>query len=83
MFDDGNNEVTMHLPKIVQELRQANQSLSITDKPVSEALTANEDYKDNENDTGNDEVPYIRDYSIDTWNGSPGLHQWGYKDGEK
>ena len=24
--------------------------------------------------------PVLRDYSIDTWNGSPGLHSWGYDD---
>lgn len=22
--------------------------------------------------------PLVRDYSIDVWNGSPGLHHWGY-----
>lgn len=24
--------------------------------------------------------PELRDYSIDTWNGSPGLRAWGYED---
>lgn len=24
--------------------------------------------------------PVLRDYSIDTWNGSPGLQSWGYDD---
>lgn len=25
-----------------------------------------------------DEVAEVRDYSIDSWNGSPGLKHWGY-----
>lgn len=25
-------------------------------------------------------IPKMRDYSINTWNGSPGLHFWGYDD---
>jgi hypothetical protein len=85
MFDDGINEVTMHLPKSVDELRRTNQSLSEADTPWSAALQATDDYdeKSSEVETPDEALPFIRDYSIDMWNGSPGLSHWGYKDGEK
>lgn len=30
-----------------------------------------------------EKIPEIRDYSIDLWNGSPGLEHWGFDNSEK
>lgn len=69
------------------------ESKALVEHPVAEALNAKLDVEyDYENDEFNglapmaqqDEIekktPEIRDYSIESWNGSPGLKHWGFDD---
>lgn len=74
--------VTMNLPEAVLNMRKA-QIVSDVTSP-EEAATIDDDYFapevleefTEERDKDDDEP--IRNYSIDLWNGSPGLAHWGY-----
>ncbi|EDS25865.1 cd36 antigen [Culex quinquefasciatus] len=82
MFDEGQDMVTMNLPEAVLNMRKA-QIVSDVTSP-EEAATIDDDYFapevleefTEERDKDDDEP--IRNYSIDLWNGSPGLAHWGY-----
>lgn len=85
MFDDGFDFVEINLPNSVTK-KEYTESLETNLTNDTETTTANTEY-----DTGFfgfkvqriqkiPEVykPPIRDYSINQWNGSPGLRHWGY-----
>lgn len=85
MFDDGTNVVTINLPEGVKRLQeQAKMEQKIkseesrtTRGPLSMALYGlSED--DDDAESHQPYKPPIRDFSIDMWNGSPGLHHWGW-----
>lgn len=78
MLDDGENLVSMNLPS-----RNFDKS-KLEDAPYSEYLKADETEHFISKREVNAYEPSIKDYSIDTWNGSPGLKHWGYQsDGDK
>ncbi|XP_058812282.1 scavenger receptor class B member 1-like [Topomyia yanbarensis] len=78
MFDDGYDTVTINLPESVQNLRKAK---IVADVDHDEMDLVEDEYfagavlQDDEQEEA-DEI--IRNYSIDLWNGSPGLAHWGY-----
>ncbi|XP_058458558.1 scavenger receptor class B member 1-like [Malaya genurostris] len=81
MFDDGYDTVTINLPESVQNLRKAK---VVADVDSDEMDLVEDDYfagdvlqiVAEEEKEEVDEI--IRNYSIDLWNGSPGLAHWGY-----
>lgn len=75
MLDDGQNLVSMNLPS-----RNFNK-VKVEDAPYSEYLKTeiNETEHFLSKRETNAYEPIIKDYSIDTWNGSPGLAHWGYE----
>lgn len=74
MFDDGINIVTINLPKTNEpENTDTKKPLKSNASYVQYLVSSNEDDKEDE-----DFYPLVRDYSIDVWNGSPGLHHWGW-----
>ncbi|XP_035775238.1 scavenger receptor class B member 1-like isoform X1 [Anopheles albimanus] len=75
MFDDGFDTVTINLPESVRNQQQANGDSAFVDDDLPESLH-DEYYEDKTSPTAKSEP--IRDYSIDLWNGSPGLAHWGY-----
>uniref|UniRef100_A0A182PSS6 Scavenger receptor class B n=1 Tax=Anopheles epiroticus TaxID=199890 RepID=A0A182PSS6_9DIPT len=78
MFDDGFDTVTINLPQSVRN-QQRDAESDIVDDDVSDVLVESlqeEYYHDIESRLKVKEP--IRDYSIDVWNGSPGLAHWGY-----
>lgn len=80
MLDDGENLVSMNLPS-------RNFVKTDEDAPYSEFLKVSSD-EETEHSISKREVdvyvPIVKDFSIDTWNGSPGLKHWGYEtDGDK
>lgn len=93
MFDDGVNVVTINLPERVKKLKEM-EKLAKEVKKVEETSTTTDNSVLNEifsvldddesagpvkTETGPEQYsPLIRDYSIDMWNGSPGLHHWGW-----
>uniref|UniRef100_A0A182VPW5 Scavenger receptor class B n=1 Tax=Anopheles minimus TaxID=112268 RepID=A0A182VPW5_9DIPT len=80
MFDDGFDTVTINLPESVRnQQRQMEDSIVHDDDDVSNELTESlhEEYYHDIILRSKTEQP-IRDYSIDVWNGSPGLAHWGY-----
>ncbi|XP_055628673.1 protein croquemort [Toxorhynchites rutilus septentrionalis] len=70
MFDDGFDTVTMNLPEAVQNKQKPLVDDDYAAEDILEAVL--------EEDKGEDEEEPIRNYSIDLWNGSPGLAHWGY-----
>jgi hypothetical protein len=92
LFDEGVNEVSLHLPKAVETINQREKDdLNFDDSPEDATI---ENLSDVQYEDGFDlnlsheinltsskqpkEAIKIRDFSIDLWNGSPGLKQWGY-----
>ncbi|XP_035902734.1 scavenger receptor class B member 1 isoform X2 [Anopheles stephensi] len=78
MFDDGFDTVTINLPESVRNQRQEAEDNVVADD-VSDDLAESlqEEYYHDMVQHSRTEEP-IRDYSIDVWNGSPGLAHWGY-----
>lgn len=88
MFDEGENEVTINLPRIIQQYAENISS------PATDSLDAGIDGPEVSSFGGwtflssrNDDTPKeekkenpIRDYSMDTWNGNAGLKYWGYSE---
>lgn len=91
MFDDGTNVVTINLPEAVERIQKEAAEVG-KNKVVVEAVTKSHGplslalfgSSEEEDDAVQQEVykPLIRDYSIDMWNGSPGLHHWGWTPNE-
>lgn len=69
MFDEGENEVTINLPKAVKQIAEDQ-----SEEPNLEQIFDMEDEK---------EIMPIRDFSISTWNGIAGLKYWGYSSKEE
>ena len=83
MFDDGLNVVTMNLPKSVKDLNDAKEAArlkKIVEKQNNGFLDTilKTEVQTQEMKEVQEYEPLVRDYSIDVWNGSPGLHHWGY-----
>lgn len=78
MFDDGFDTVTINLPQSVHNQRH-DAEIDILPEDISDDLIVGleeEYYHDLISRSTTEEL--IRDYSIDVWNGSPGLAHWGY-----
>lgn len=71
MFDEGNNEVTINLPASVA--LQAAERAELHRQAEHNATLAAAMPK---------EVMPVRDFSIDMWNGRPGLQYWDYDETE-
>lgn len=69
MFDDGFDTVTMNLPEGLQGKQKSLVDDDYSAEDILEAVL--------EEDKSENAEP-IRSYSIDLWNGSPGLAHWGY-----
>lgn len=90
MFDEGENEVTIKLPEIKQNVNsteEKKQAESTTEPVVvSESWGSIFDSKayhiEEEQPIIQKKNNPIRDYSIDTWNGNAGLQYWGYSENE-
>ncbi|XP_055543770.1 scavenger receptor class B member 1-like [Wyeomyia smithii] len=84
MFDDGFDTVTINLPEAVQNLRKAKVVADVDDDVdlVEDEYFAEDVLQivadDDEDAEKSDADEIIRNYSIDLWNGSPGLAHWGY-----
>ncbi|XP_052865198.1 scavenger receptor class B member 1 [Anopheles cruzii] len=76
MFDDGLDTVTINLPESVRSQQLAKDDSFDTESGDDHPLI-HEDYYQDIVSNGDEDEP-IRDYSIDLWNGSPGLSHWGY-----
>lgn len=78
MLDDGENLVSINLPS-----RNFDEP-DIDDEPYSEFLKTESKIEETEHFVSKREIeafePTVKDYSINTWNGSPGLKHWGYDD---
>lgn len=89
MFDDGSNLVTINLPNSVTKTNYLEKIEKEREEKKSEVeMKPSSGY---EYDSGffgfgprkiekipDEFQPQIRDYSIDEWNGTPGLKHWGY-----
>ncbi|XP_061505883.1 scavenger receptor class B member 1 isoform X1 [Anopheles gambiae] len=78
MFDDGFDTVTINLPQSVHNQRH-DADIDILPEDISDDPIVGleeEYYHDIISRSTTEEL--IRDYSIDVWNGSPGLAHWGY-----
>lgn len=75
MFDDGTNVVTINLPESVKKQNEFLKSKENMKGPLSTALYGSSEEEDNIKEAYK---PPIRDFSIDVWNGSPGLGHWGW-----
>uniref|UniRef100_A0A182IB07 Uncharacterized protein n=1 Tax=Anopheles arabiensis TaxID=7173 RepID=A0A182IB07_ANOAR len=76
MFDDGFDTVTINLPQSVHNQRH-DAEIDILPEDISDDLIVGleeEYYHDLISRSTTEEL--IRDYSIDVWNGSPGLAHW-------
>lgn len=92
MFDEGENEVTINLPQIIQQYAENASATAGRRDDVDEGhQTASSPFSDWNRFLGqpaNDDVSSnvekkenpIRDYSMDTWNGNAGLKYWGYSE---
>ncbi|XP_062536111.1 scavenger receptor class B member 1 isoform X2 [Armigeres subalbatus] len=81
MFDDGLDTVTINLPEAIQKLHKTK---IVADVSQEEIDSVEGDYFEGdalqlaaEEEAEETDDP-IRNYSIDLWNGSPGLAHWGY-----
>ncbi|XP_058118368.1 scavenger receptor class B member 1 [Anopheles ziemanni] len=79
MFDDGFDTVTINLPESVRNQHRSGEDGTLDDELSDELVESLHDdyYHEIVSPRPADEEP-IRDYSIDLWNGSPGLAHWGY-----
>lgn len=76
------------IERLAEEAKKVNVGQNTTTTTNDTILNEIFSVFDNENSNGPPEVqeatsselynPLIRDYSIDMWNGSPGLHHWGW-----
>lgn len=93
MFDDGSNLVTINLPNSVTKKKYLEKLQKEKDDEEEESKEELQPTSNFEYDAGFffnkpkakivEKVPeafepQIRDYSIDEWNGTPGLKHWGY-----
>lgn len=69
MFDEGENEVTIHLPEAARNVAKNESEMQVRQ---------NEDFFEEDDSQIIKEVMPIRDFSISTWNGIGGLKYWGY-----
>jgi hypothetical protein len=93
LLDEGINEVSIHLPKAVEIINQREKhEINFDDQPEDEIIENPDDvqYEDDfEENLSHETISAlskqpkeneirIRDFSIDLWNGSPGLKPLGY-----
>lgn len=90
MFDDGVNIVTINLPERVKKIREMeklsekdmkktlNEKILDSDDSLLNDVISKSSKESKKDETSKTYSPLIRDYSIDMWNGSPGLHHWGW-----
>ncbi|KFB46340.1 AGAP004643-PA-like protein [Anopheles sinensis] len=79
MFDDGFDTVTINLPESVRNQQRSDEDGTLDGELSDELVESLHDdyYHEIVSPRPAGEEP-IRDYSIDLWNGSPGLAHWGY-----
>ncbi|XP_019554001.1 scavenger receptor class B member 1 [Aedes albopictus] len=81
MFDDGFDTVTINLPEAVQKLRKTKIVADVSEEEldsVEEEYFAGDALQIAAEEEAEETDDPIRNYSIDLWNGSPGLAHWGY-----
>lgn len=90
MFDEGENEVTINLPGVKQNVNSTEEEEKV--ETIPEPLVVSDSWGSIFNTKAyqvEKEQPTIlktdnpiRDYSMDTWNGNAGLQYWGYSENE-
>lgn len=88
MFDEGENEVTINLPGMKQNVNSTVEEKK--EETIPEPLVLSNAwgsiFNSNSYQAEQDQstIPKInnpiRDYSMDTWNGNAGLQYWGYSE---
>lgn len=90
MFDEGENEVTINLPGMKQNVNSTEKVKE--EETIPEPLVVSDSWGSIFNtkayhvEQEQPKIPKInnpiRDYSMDTWNGNAGLQYWGYSENE-